>query len=176
MIASTIAVLVNIIFFVSYFVFSLRVRQYVVGEFSYSELITSFKVGALVIGIIATVLIVAMFWFVSALILKDAKQLCYEMKQIAAGNLDVEVKESTYDIFRQMSVDLKTVRLAIKTIHENSRQKEQEKTRLLTKKITDLEKLRDLTTDSILLAKSMQQERDQLLLQLHQLQDKRKMV
>ncbi len=173
-IAAAIALLINATFFVSYFVFSSQIRQYTVGEISFEMLIISFKISAVVIGIIATGMMVTMFWFVSALVLRDADQLSYEMKQIAGGNVDVEIRESTYDIFRHMSGDLVAVQEAIRDSRQNSDKLVEEKTKLLTKKIADLEKLRDLTTDSLLLAKTMQQERDQLLIQIHQLQDKRK--
>ncbi len=175
-IATTVGVLVNIIFFVVYFVYNFRLRQYIVGELTFEALIVSYKVASLVIGILSTGIMVSLFWFVSGLILRDTKQISYEMKQIAEGNIDVEIRESTSDIFRQMSADLLAVQKAIRDSHQNSDKMVAEKTKLLTKKIADLEKLRDLTTDSILLAKNMQQERDQLLIQIHQLQDKRKSI
>lgn len=175
-IATTVGVLVNIIFFVVYFVYNFRLRQYIVGELTFEALIVSYKVASLVIGILSTGIMVSLFWFVSGLILRDTKQISYEMKQIAEGNIDVEIRESTSDIFRQMSVNLLAVQKAIRDSHQNSDKMVAEKTKLLTKKIADLEKLRDLTTDSILLAKNMQQERDQLLIQIHQLQDKRKSI
>lgn len=175
-IATTVGVLVNIIFFVVYFVYNFRLRQYIVGELTFEALIVSYKVASLVIGILSTGIMVSLFWFVSGLILRDTKQISYEMKQIAEGNIDVEIRESTSDIFRQMSADLLAVQKAIRDSHQNSDKMVAEKTKLLTKKIADLEKLRDLTTNSILLAKNMQQERDQLLIQIHQLQDKRKSI
>jgi len=173
-IAAMIAVCINILFFVAYFVFSLRMRQYAMGEFSYEALITSFKVSSLVIGSVASIIMVAFFWIASSLILRDTKRLSYEMKQIVGGNLDVEIQEASYDIFRQMSTELAQVRVTMKDAQEQLSSQVQEKTKALTKKIADLEKMQDLTTDTILLAKKMEQERDQLLVQIHGLQDKRK--
>jgi len=128
----------------------------------------------LVIGSVASIVMVTFFWIASSLILRDTKRLSYEMKQIAGGNLDVEIQDSTYDIFRQVSTDLSQVRVTMKEAQEHLNSEVQEKTKTLTKKIADLEKMQDLTTDTILLAKKLEQERDQLLVQINRLQDKRK--
>jgi hypothetical protein len=108
-------------------------------------------------------------WWFCVHVEKKLKRLRYEMDLIAEGNIDVEIQAGRSCEEDMLKDGLKLIQEFVKQSKQQMDDEVNKRTKELSSKVVDLEKARDVMTESVLLAKKIQQERDQLLLQLKQM-------
>ncbi len=162
------------IFGITYSIYSWSLKPHIVDIPNYVELNGGVQKAQLAVCVLTTGIIGIFTWIIMLYMLRGIRSLLYEMEQLSMGNLDIEIKMNPEIELGKLSLGLEKIQMYMRKNQAAFDEKVQEQTVNLKRKIQDLEKMKEMTTDSLLLAKKMQQERDQLLVQIQQLQDERK--